>query len=377
MLYFIKLLKILIHTKIEFKFPKKREILLFDAEGNNSAQKILKNNEYTIFHARNEKFNFFILIKCIVKFYFKFNFLKYAQTYLEFVDPKIVITFIDNNYSFYLLNKKKYKSIVIQRGNRSYHNDILEKFKKNKDKFTVDYFFVFNNSYAEHLKKYIKSNYLLLGSPLSNLVNIKQTKKNGICYVSTFSMDTYKYAKKNKNFYEKYYQSELIFLKKFSNFLKSKKIKFYILGKFKNKISQKIEKEFYTKELNNFKYIVNSKKRNTFSLLHKFKMIIGISSTLNLESFGRNIKTFFISQRLSNYPFNTKRFGYFANLKKNGICWSSTETNSIIIKKIMNLYKMNNKEWDLIYKKFNDISGCHYNYKNLKLINLIKLLKKN
>ena len=188
MIKLFKFFKVLAQSKIEFTLPEKKNLLLYDFDGNKIASKIFKKEKYGIFYSRKERFNLPILIQCFFKHLFNLNFLNYAETYINCVNPKVLITFNDNNLGFYKINKKNLTSIAIQRGNRSYHNDFLEDLKIKKSKYEIDYYFVFNKSYANHVKKYIKASYALLGSPLSNLQKIKKSKKNGICYISTFPL---------------------------------------------------------------------------------------------------------------------------------------------------------------------------------------------
>ena len=96
--------------------------------------------------------------------------------YLEFiksVNPKIVLTFIDNNLTFYKL--RKYLNIptaFVQNGNRTSFDDIfgkLEKLNNNETKdLKVDMMFVFNDATGEKYKKYISGDYIKIGSVMSN-----------------------------------------------------------------------------------------------------------------------------------------------------------------------------------------------------------------
>jgi len=366
-----KFLKVLAQSKIDFMLPEKLDLLLYDFDGNNIALKIFKSKKYGIFHARKERFNLPILIKCFLNNPLKIDFLSYADAYIKYVKPKILITFNDNNLGFYRVNKKNLISIAVQRGNRSYHNDFLKDLKTKKKKYHINYYFVFNKSYSDHVKKYIKAKYTLLGSPLSNIQKIKKSKKNGICYISTFSIHTFNAAKEDKTFYKKYYSREMDFVKELYLFATSMKTNLHILGKFKTNENQIIEENFYKKINNKIIFKKNSKTRNTFNIINKYSLSVGISSSLNLEILGRKNKIFFFLSRLKKYPFITKKFGYFAGLKSEGPFWSSSNNYNFIIRKIKKIYEMSNFEWNRIQLRFNDNCGCHYNYKNTKLKKLI------
>lgn len=305
------------------------------------------------------------------------NYLNYANSYIDYVSPKILITFNDNNLGFYLTNKKNIISIAVQRGNRSYHNDILETLKKKKLKFNINYYFVFNTSYANHIKKYIRAKYILLGSPLSNIQKVTNKKKNGICYISPFAIHTYLMALKNKKFFKEFYQSEINFLKKLSKLAESFKTQLFIFGKRKDKTFQNLEKKFYNNIDKNIKFIQNSYSRNTFKMVNNYKLIVGISSTMNLELFGRKNKVFFFTSRLKKYPYSTRKFGYFGNLKPEGLFWSSSDNYNYVMSKIKKLYLINDLAWGKIYNRFNDKYACFFDYKNTNLKKIISKVKSN
>ena len=125
---FLKIFKILFFSKISFFKPQKKKILLYDGEDLKLAEKVLGKN-FQVLHTRYEKFYLNILIKTFLKHGFKSNYLKYCGEFKNFVNPKIIITFNDNSINFFNLDKNGTFSIAVQRGYRTYHNDILEVFK--------------------------------------------------------------------------------------------------------------------------------------------------------------------------------------------------------------------------------------------------------
>ena len=76
-----------------------------------------------------------------------------------------------------------------------------------------------------------------------------------------------------------------------------------ILGKFKTNENQIIEEKFFIKINNKIIFKKNSKTRNTFNIINKYSLSVGISSSLNLEILGRKIKfSFFIKiKKISFY----------------------------------------------------------------------------
>ena len=117
--------------------------------------------DHEILFTRFEKINIFILFKIFFKF--KFSYFDYLQTYINYVNPKLLITLNDNNLKFYKLNCKNGKKIFIQQGKRSDVKDIFSEFKKdkNKEKNYVDYMFTYNKKISNLYKRYISGKLFL------------------------------------------------------------------------------------------------------------------------------------------------------------------------------------------------------------------------
>ena len=97
MKYIKIILKLLINFKFEILKPTYKKFLIFDNTNSDLIKKYLKN-KYAILYTRNEKFNLFVLLQNFLKG--KFNKKEYFESYIKFVNPKIIITTVDNNPFF-------------------------------------------------------------------------------------------------------------------------------------------------------------------------------------------------------------------------------------------------------------------------------------
>ena len=111
---------------------------------------------------RKESINLYIVIITLFKSGLNQFVRNYFKNYIEIVKPKIVITFIDNNFRFFLLKKDypKAKYICIQNGSRdeNFFKELKKYYDLNKN-LEIDYFFVFNEIMQKKLLPYIKSKY--------------------------------------------------------------------------------------------------------------------------------------------------------------------------------------------------------------------------
>jgi surface carbohydrate biosynthesis protein len=362
--------------KLRFLPPKQKEIALFDASGLEEARGILEKDKYEIIFCRKEEINIFVLIKSILKKNIFFKKIDYYNQYLKEINSKIIITFNDNNELFYKINKDKIHSIAVQNGSRSYHNDILKKFKLITKKYKIENYFVFNESFKKELSKFVDAEFIILGSPLNN--NYKKRDynfKNTALYMSSFSYATYSDFSKNKKKFYQFYQREIDFIKKIYFELKKKNIRLYILGKCRDKFNKSIEKKFYS--LSSVDFIQNYKNRKTFDIASKFEILIGYSSsTLTYEMLARQKKIIVLNRNYNHFPFNTKHFGYFSNLPVEGFFWTKSGNINKFMKVFNLLKKLSKNEWKDILKK-NKKYTCEYNFLNKKLKDHIQTILDN
>ena len=101
----LKLLKIIIQNKTRFVFkrPNRIKYLIFDKVGSENFTDIFDFNEFEIIEARFESINLYIIGKCFLQL--NLSLLNYFTNYIESINPKLVITFIDNRILFYQLKK--------------------------------------------------------------------------------------------------------------------------------------------------------------------------------------------------------------------------------------------------------------------------------
>ena len=133
----------------------------------------------------------------------------------------------------------------MQNGSRSYHNDILEIYKKLKKKVKIDKYFVFNKTFQTELSKFVDTKFSTLGSPLNN--NIKKMDYNFIntaLYIAPFSLSTFLKFKKDKKKLNEFYHREIEFIKKINFELNKRNIRLSILGKLRDH-NKSIEKKIF------------------------------------------------------------------------------------------------------------------------------------
>ena len=353
-------LKVLISCKFEFILPQKSDVVIWGAPTYIEIlikKYIPRSKKVNIIHIWGEKLNLLILLKCFLKL--KFSLLDYTNEYIKVSKPKIIISFQDNYESFYKIkSEKNQKKILIQNAWRSDENNFFEKQYLINSR-NVDYIFVQNFPIKKKYQYFSKSIIYPIGSFLSNHSSIKsKSKKYDLLFVSTLRLDaevSNLNFSKIKNADPIKYEGKLV--KHIYEYCKLNDLILCILPA--RKIKQTFfEKNFFESLLgteDDWKYL--ERNNNDFSFpyntIDQSKIVVGIDSTLQYESFARGIKTIFFDIRpKNNYLAKKRHFGWPKKYEKDGLFWTSKNEKKEIHKLIENVRLINSKKWKKIKKKY-------------------------
>ena len=365
-------------TVIDLSILKKTKILVYAPLNIKGIEKITKI-KYHLMSLPFQRTNLYILMKMFMTFKFKkFDYLKY---YIDQISPKLIITTYDNDINVYKLKKKfpKIKFIVIQNGRRGSNHDIFNnEFKKpNKNKYSIDYFFVFGKAIERQFKKFVSANYYCAGSFKNNFYksyNKKNINKKKIVFISQFR-PLKRYIEKSKESIVRQGLSigggHTKLFKQLEIFCLQNKIKLFILPSSIYKTHAFNKEEDYFKDLSINKKIFLIKKNDTlqsYKILDKFDVYFGLDSTFIYEALSKNkrIGAFSVSENnnfsLFTWPLTISKSGYFF----------SNKINSIEIERIYNnITNLNSKKW-LKHLNYFKKNYMYFDYKNFKLKKLIK-----
>jgi len=330
-------------VKIRFDLPIKKKIILFD-EYSEVLGEIIKD-KFNIFKTRDEKeIYFWIFIKQII--FFDFKLITYCKNYIKFISPKIVMTFVDNNIDFFKL-KESFKNIhfiSIQNGIRS-QEDFERKSIKISQNLKCDHFFVFNKFFKKEYKKYINSNYHILGSFKNNIVKINKTKNN-----NNFLLISELAFGKNDEIILNFEKKLMTFI---NMYISKTNKKIHILIKYKSAypLLQKKEINFYKKIfLNNCVFQKSSNWKQSYKIIDKFESIIFMYSTLGYEAIARKKKVaIFPPDKIKEFKYY---FGWPATYKKYHSFFSSKKITYNEIKRVLNnIDKCSQTTWQNKYYK--------------------------
>ena len=322
--------------------PKYSDVIIIDKSGSDLLVPFLENLKITIVYNRGENVNIPCLIYAVILRIFKFDcfYVSYIGAYIKLTSPKVLITFIDNNPSFYKLSNyfPNIKTVFIQNGYRSVYCDIFESLSFNK-KQHVDYMLVFGKSVGQLYSKYISGNVLAIGSLKNNSIirhdysDIKE--KNKVVFIS-------QWGRKPSNGlflpnygieYELFYKAEKEVLTIISQWCLVNNFKLEICGR--SIFESDEEFDFYKQILPsfNFEFSKNESILSSYTCIDKAEIVVFVDSSLGYESLSRGNKTACFSIRSEILGWKDYSFGWPKKLPNSGPFW----TNEIDINQIENI----------------------------------------
>ena len=176
-------------TKLRWRIlpPRHKPVLLYFVTGADVIAPYFSPDEFQVLDLREREVNLWVAVRCL--FDQNLSAQNYALIYIEIVQPKLVITFIDNFPAFFQLKSRfpKIQTVIIQNGVRSERGDLFGasmaslKLEGNY----VDHMFVFGSAVGAMYRKYISGEFVSIGSFKNNLVPITKSNKQTVAYIST------------------------------------------------------------------------------------------------------------------------------------------------------------------------------------------------
>ena len=292
----------LFYVKFIFENPKKKSLVILDDESFFILSKAIQNENFVVIPSRIERIKHLYLTRSIIKSFLK-NFTKtslkisYLSSLIECIEPRSVITFIDNSYEFSnivkILKNSKIRFSAIQNSHRASIN-----YKKTK--INAHNYYVFGNYEKKllNLNSSYKGNITPVGSLTAAVAKDQLYKKHkfikenvyDICFISEphykFNSDfSHIHKERNYNVQENVRLLANYVLK----FCKNNNKKLIFSGKadvsshFKN-----AEILSYKNMIKDYDFEISFHKKNDFENyknLINSKLIIGMNSTILREAF--------------------------------------------------------------------------------------------
>lgn len=349
----LRLLKLL--TKLTWRLtpPPQRDVLLYFKTGADVIAPYFSPREFQILDLRESEVNLAVAIRCILTRDLSAQ--NYARQFIRMARPKLILTFIDNFPSFYLL-KNEFPEIqiwLIQNGVRSDRGDLFGLLKTGypTQASQVDKMFVFGSAVGEKYLEFISGEVVVHGSFKNNLVPLTQPKKASVAYISTYRPNqvrafvvpesrpeapvTYQQVIERR-------EKAIVWLAKYCI---ETQLGLTIIGKHE---SPEHEEAYYRSLLKNydFEFVARRISTSSYMALDKSEIIVFTSSTLGYESLARGKKTAALMLDAEIIDAEALKFGWPAKLPEEGPFWTH-QLSEQRLRQIMDFLRtVEDREWD-------------------------------
>lgn len=324
--------QLFIKPEKSWQAPTPSKILFYNASGLHILKSYLGNYSFETIPARGESVNVLCFLRSMLSLVFWKGkpFEAYINVFVKLVSPKIVITLIDNDVSFYTISKQfpEIKTIFIQSGTRGRLGDVFDCLVKD-EKYHVDYMFVHGPAIGRLYKKYISGRIINSGSLLNNHVHVDSKQANGtVLYISQFRENNkcgkpFLVGSNGEVSWNEFYAVEPLVLKFLGKWCANNN-KHLRIGAVETSHTGS-EREFYDKCLQGFswEYTPRTDMYSSYKQVDSAEIIVFIDSTLGYESISRGKRTAAFSCRGESINTEAQKFGWPADLPDNGPFWTN------------------------------------------------------
>ena len=355
MIRVFRLLKSLLKLRWRLLPPKKTNVLLYFATGSEVIKPYFAKNELQILDLREHEVNFSVALLCI--FDRDLSAQNYAVRYIKIVEPKLIVTFIDNFPAFFQLKKQfpKIQTMLIQNGIRSERGDLFGKLLEELqlEGNHVDHMFVFGSAVGLIYNKYISGNIIPIGSFKNNLVKRDGTKSRSIAYISTYrpgisgEFIVPDSAPDNPVTYEQITvrrETTIIFI---AEYCRTNNLELIIVGKDEDFVAENL---YYQKLLKDYSWTLKPRKTamNSYGVIDNSEIVVFTSSTLGYEALARGIKTAALLIDAKLLDADALKFGWPVKVNDDGKFWTHQFDEKRFREILDYLLTVSDADWDKI-----------------------------
>ena len=339
--------------------PGKAKVLLFDRTGAEIFLSYLDPKCVEIMDRRMKEINYYVLFRCILKW--RLSFLHYNFEYLKCVKPKVVLTLIHNDSSFYLLKDKQKDLITISVQNGSLR-DMGNTFGFSKiqshcrSKYKADYMLVFGEATGREVEKYIGGNTVPIGSFRNNWfqTNTQEVAK-AVLFISPYrkslAIEGSSTFTDNKWItWKQFYSGEEFLLPLLQTYCLKNELEFRICMSSDSKHERNYYKSLLGKK--SCEFLPRTSSFSSYENVHAAEFIVCSGSTLGYEVLAIGKKTAAFELRGELLGIDSRKFGWPADLPDKGPFWTNHADESEVERVMDYITSVKDKEWEQIRQRY-------------------------
>jgi surface carbohydrate biosynthesis protein len=345
-------LRYFIHARKIWRRPGKRDVLIFDALGEEFLLEYLAPWQPEVLHVRGEQLNMPALFTSLFRPGRTFD--AYVDCYLEQVRPRLVITFFDNNPRFYSIaaRHRELKTMFIQNGTRGVELFAeLDRMESMKSASRVDYMMTLGSRIGVEYAKHVQGSVVPIGSLINNLVRRGGTKKPGaIAFISQYRDFPGMFLEgRYRTRQEILDQPDLVVLAFLVDYAQRKGGEFFIVpctGHSKDPELMKKERAYFNDLLQQTCVFPEWRWRgSSYEAVDSAEVVVGIDSTLVYESAARGNKTAIFSIRSQMLGVPGRTYGWPEIYPDDGPYWTNRPDPVAFERILDHLFAINDGQW--------------------------------
>jgi len=360
--------------RIIWSRPHRRSVLLIDPSGIDILTQFIAIEDIEILDF--EETNIWIFIRTILRM--KFSTSAYVVTYIQMMQPKVVMTFIDNDVNFYKLKSMctQTKFVAIQNGVRANYSssptsgffDKLSLATKDK-KLSADYFCAFGGAAAAQISQFVQCEQILIGSLKNNLFDShknSQTASYDVVLISQYPPFSVQdelrqiYFGSHAISLADFYKVEALAANMIAKYCFQQKLSFAVCGKRESSSSN--EYDFFNQAVDSLPWTYRSRTsaNSTYELSSAAKIIVSIDSTVGQEFLARGNRVAVIAARTQvadsvglSHRKDTA-FGYPLDFPPTGKFWTDVASEPELVRILDYLRVVTDEEWAAELAPYNE-----------------------
>ena len=358
-----RVLRVFRSTHISFRFPKPVAIVQIHKDGIDILARYVDRSSVSIVDPL--ELNFWILLKCLAraKFEMKEYFARAIQTY----HPRVVITFIDNDPTFYLLKSLVASPvyIAVQNGLRhnyayAYRSGFVDHLVSagGKDRLVADLICTFGKGSSLFFENHIYARTLVTGNLKNNLMELTKPTRPEFEIVFMSQHAPFDLTNSKENIYlnestvsiREFYEIEKTVSLFLAQYCKERSLRFAVSGK--RGMEDVFEHRFFAEAIGDLPYTFLPRVDPQSSYVNAFnsRLVVVIDSTIGYELLSRGKKVAFFSARIIGEPRAVSKdrdtcFGYPNAYSDNGAFWTNNPDPDEYSRILNSLLGMADTEW--------------------------------
>ena len=358
-----RVFRVIRNTHISFRFLHQSPVVQIHRDGIETLTRYVDRSSVSIVDP--SELNFWVLLRCLLTAKFKMK--SYMAAVIKAQQPRVVITFIDNDPTFYVLKSLVASPayIAVQNGLRhnyayAYRSGFVDYLANagGKDRLVADLICTFGKGSSLFFEHHIHAKTLVTGNLKNNLMELDEPTRPDFDIVFMSQHAPFDITNREETIYlnnssvsiHKFYEIEGTVAKFLAQYCADHSLRFAVSGK--RGVEDVFEQEFFSKAIDKLPFVFLPRINAHSSYVNAFnaKLVVVIDSTIGYELLSRGRKVaFFSARRIGSSRGESESrdtcFGYPNTYSDNGFFWTNQPDPNEYERILNSVLEITDAEW--------------------------------